>query len=125
MIDMVSLAEARVAAGRTSVFMPASPPPAAAPLAKVAPILRGACALSEGDDWRRMILQFRTSPAILDYVNGAEIGRYAGQGVVTPDHTIRTKNIPLIAPAAANGDLGGFRTAVHAAAERFVADYRA
>jgi rhamnose utilization protein RhaD (predicted bifunctional aldolase and dehydrogenase)/NAD(P)-dependent dehydrogenase (short-subunit alcohol dehydrogenase family) len=125
MIDMVSLAEARVAAGRTSVFMPASPLPAAPPLAKVAPILRGACALSEGDDWRRMILQFRTSPAILDYVNGAEIGRYAGRGVVTPDHTIRTKNIPLIAPAAANGELGGFRMAVHAAAERFVADYRA
>ena len=48
-----------------------------------------------------MVLDFRTSPAILNYVNGAEVGRYATQGVVTPDHTIRTKNYPLIVGAAA------------------------
>ena len=57
--------------------------------------------LRAGDDWRRMVLDFRTSPAILNYVNGAEVGRYATQGVVTPDHTIRTKNYPLIVGPAA------------------------
>ena len=43
-------------------------------------------------------MEFRAGPAILDYVNGAELERYAGAGVVTPDHTIRTKNYPLIVP---------------------------
>jgi rhamnose utilization protein RhaD (predicted bifunctional aldolase and dehydrogenase)/NAD(P)-dependent dehydrogenase (short-subunit alcohol dehydrogenase family) len=121
MIEMVSLAEARLARERTSVFLPAALPAETAPLASVAPILRGACSMAEGDDWRRMILDFRTSPAILNYVNGADVARYATQGVVTPDHTIRTKNYPLIAPTVADG----FREAAWAAADRFVADYRA
>jgi rhamnose utilization protein RhaD (predicted bifunctional aldolase and dehydrogenase)/NAD(P)-dependent dehydrogenase (short-subunit alcohol dehydrogenase family) len=123
MIEMVTLAEARLGKGRKSVFLPAALPTSPAPLAAVAPILRGAASIREGDDWRRMVLEFRTSPAILNYVNGAEVGRYATQGVVTPDHTIRTKNYPLIVPAA--GDLAAFRTAARAAAERFIADYRA
>jgi NAD(P)-dependent dehydrogenase (short-subunit alcohol dehydrogenase family) len=80
--------------------------------------------MAEGDDWRRMILDFRTSPAIQDYVNGADVARYAQQGVVTPDHTIRTKNIPLIAPMPA-ADLAGFRAAAREMAQRFIDDYRA
>ena len=40
------------------------------------------------------MLDFRSNPQILAYVNGAEVARYAQQGVVTPDHTIRTKNLP-------------------------------
>jgi NAD(P)-dependent dehydrogenase (short-subunit alcohol dehydrogenase family) len=99
--------------------LPASP----LALAAVAPILRGAASIREGDDWRRMVLEFRTSPAILNYVNGAEVARYATQGVVTPDHTIRTKNYPLIVPAG--DEAVRFRTAARAAAERFIADYRA
>ena len=39
------------------------------------------------------------------YVNGAELARYSQQGVVTPDHTIRTKNWPLIVPAPEAGKL--------------------
>src|SRR6202012_2078951 len=109
--------------GRNSVFVLAALPTEAAALAAVAPILRGAASIREGDDWRRMVLDFRTSPAILDYVNGAEVGRYATQGVVTPDHTIRTKNYPLIVSAA--GDPTAFRAAVREAAGRFIADYRA
>jgi rhamnose utilization protein RhaD (predicted bifunctional aldolase and dehydrogenase)/NAD(P)-dependent dehydrogenase (short-subunit alcohol dehydrogenase family) len=123
MIEMVTLAETRLGKGRKSVFVPAALPATSAPLAAVAPVLRGAASLREGDDWRRMVMEFRTSPAILNYVNGAEVGRYATQGVVTPDHTIRTKNHPLIVPAV--GDLAAFRTAARAAAERFIADYRA
>jgi rhamnose utilization protein RhaD (predicted bifunctional aldolase and dehydrogenase)/NAD(P)-dependent dehydrogenase (short-subunit alcohol dehydrogenase family) len=123
MIEMVTLAEARLLKGRKPVFVPAALPASPAPLAAVAPILRGAASIREGDGWRRMVLEFRTSPAILNYVNGAEVGRYAAQGVVTPDHTIRTKNYPLIVPAAA--DLAAFRTAARGAAEKFMADYRA
>jgi rhamnose utilization protein RhaD (predicted bifunctional aldolase and dehydrogenase)/NAD(P)-dependent dehydrogenase (short-subunit alcohol dehydrogenase family) len=118
---MVSLAEARLQKDRKTVFASAKLPTAPAPLATVAPILRGACAAAEGDDWRRMIFEFRTSPAILNYVNGADLARYAIQGVVTPDHTIRTKNYPLIVPAAGEN----FKAAARAAAERFIADYRA
>ncbi len=124
MIEMVSLAETRLQRQRKSVFVPAALPDNPAPLAGVAPILRGACSMAEGDDWRRMILDFRTSLAILNYVNGAELARYATQGVVTPDHTIRTKNYPLIVPPAGAG-LDGFRTAVREAAQRFIDDYRA
>ncbi|HEX4507528.1 MAG TPA: bifunctional aldolase/short-chain dehydrogenase [Alphaproteobacteria bacterium] len=123
MIEMVTLAEARLQKGRKSVFMPATLPASPLALAAVAPILRGAASIREGDDWRRMVLEFRTSPAILNYVNGTEVGRYATQGVVTPDHTIRTKNHPLIVPPA--GDPTAFRTAAREAAEQFIADYRA
>ena len=111
MVEMVSLAEAYIARRRKPRSAPAPLPADLAAVADVAPILRGVC--SEKDQkvegaWRRLILDFRTSPAILDYVNGVELTRYAGQGVVTPDHTIRTKNIPLIVPAPAKGDLAGF-----------------
>jgi rhamnose utilization protein RhaD (predicted bifunctional aldolase and dehydrogenase)/NAD(P)-dependent dehydrogenase (short-subunit alcohol dehydrogenase family) len=125
MIEMVTLAETRLQRDRKSVFVPAVLPTSLAPLAAVAPILRGACALRDGDGWRRMVMDFRTSPAILNYVNGAEVGHYATRGVVTPDHTIRTKNYPLIVDAADEGGLEDFRTAARQAAERFMADYRA
>jgi NAD(P)-dependent dehydrogenase (short-subunit alcohol dehydrogenase family) len=45
--------------------------------------------------------------------------------VVTPDHTIRTKNWPLLVPAPEAGRLEDWKTAVHAAVEKFVADYHA
>jgi rhamnose utilization protein RhaD (predicted bifunctional aldolase and dehydrogenase)/NAD(P)-dependent dehydrogenase (short-subunit alcohol dehydrogenase family) len=125
MIEMASLAEARLRVQRKSVFIPAALPEKTASLYEIAPILRGACALAEGDDWRRMILDFRTSPEILAYVNGAELQRYATQGVVTPDHTIRTKNIPLIAPPAEAGEIDRFKAETHQAAQRFIADYQA
>ncbi len=124
MTRMVSLAEARLTRDRKPVFAQALLPAEAPLLAAIAPIVRGACGGGENDDWRRMILDFRTSPAILDYVNGAELARYASQGVVTPDHTIRTKNIPLIAPAA-SGDGAAFRADIRRASAQFAADYQA
>ena len=45
-------------------------------------------------------------------------------GVVTPDHTIRTKNYPLIVPPPEADDMAGFARAVRDAAARFIADYR-
>ena len=35
---------------------------------------------------QRLILEFRTSDAILNFVNGKEVARYARAGVITPDH---------------------------------------
>ena len=72
-----------------------------------------------------MILDFRASPAILNFVNGAEIARYSQAGVITPDHTIRTKNWPLIVAAPQDGKLAEFKLGARAAANAFVASYQA
>jgi len=103
-------------------------PAAVAGVAEVAPILRGACAIAEPGDsgaFKRFVLEFRSSPAVLDYVNGAELRRYGQAGVATPDHTIRTKNYPLIVPAPEPARLDGFRTAVRAAVDVFASEYHA
>ena len=125
MIEMVSLAEARHRQGRKPIFVAASLPRDIATLADVAPILRGACAMAVGDDYKRMVLDFRTSDAIRTYVDGADLMRYARIGVVTPDHNIRTKNFPLLTPAPEAGELAGFETATRAAVASYVADYHA
>ena len=126
MIGMVTRAEERLTQGRKSVFVPAALPARLASIAEIAPILRGACSLKDAKidgAWQRLILDFRSSPAILAYVNGAELARYAQQGVVTPDHTIRTKNIPLVLPAPDAGDLAGFEAAARRASDAFIAAY--
>ncbi len=91
MIEMVSLAEAALRRGRRAVFATAQLPQAAMPLADVAPIVRGACSLPDDKiegAFRRLILDFRTGDAILNFVNGAEVGRYADRrrGDAGPHH---------------------------------------
>jgi rhamnose utilization protein RhaD (predicted bifunctional aldolase and dehydrogenase)/NAD(P)-dependent dehydrogenase (short-subunit alcohol dehydrogenase family) len=128
MIEMASLAEARLQRGRRNVFAAAALPKAIAPVTEVAPILRGLVAIEHDHATgraKRQILCFRTSPEILNYVNGADLGRYSQQGVVTPDHTIRTKNWPLIATAPQAGRLEAWREAVAAAVAAFAERYRA
>ncbi len=126
MIAAVSLAEGRLAHRRKLVFAAARLPAALAGAAEVAPILRGACAIADpagSGSYKRLVLDFRSNAAVLNYVNGAELGRYGRAGVATPDHTIRTKNYPLIVPAPEAGRLDAFKEAVHQAVARFVADY--
>ncbi|MBN8919849.1 MAG: bifunctional aldolase/short-chain dehydrogenase, partial [Rhizobiales bacterium] len=126
MIAMVTRAEARIAAGRARAFVPAALPDAIAPLGSVAPILRGACSLADPQvegAFRRLVLDFRTSEAIAAFVNGDDLARYAQAGVVTPDHTIRTKNWPLVLPAPAAGALDAFAVASRTAVADFVARY--
>ncbi len=125
MIAIVSLAEERLARGRKNVFAAAALPPATAPLAEIAPILRGACALpgEVAAEYRRFVLDFRTGPAVLNFVNGEDLHGYALEGVATPDHTIRTKNYPLIVPAPEAGKLDAFAAAVREAVVDFVGEY--
>src|ERR1700740_2880544 len=128
MIAAVSLAEEGLPCGRKTVFAPAILPAAVAGAAEVAPILRGACAIADPSGsgaFKRFILEFRSDPAVLAYVNGAELQRYGQAGVATPDHTIRTKNYPLIVPAPEQGGLAEFGSAVREAVDRFAADYHA
>src|SRR5205823_14090834 len=75
--------------------------------------------------YKRFGLDFRTGPAVRNFVDGAEVKRYALAGVATPDHTIRTKNYPLIVPAPERGGLDRFAGAVRAAVDWFGADYHA
>jgi rhamnose utilization protein RhaD (predicted bifunctional aldolase and dehydrogenase)/NAD(P)-dependent dehydrogenase (short-subunit alcohol dehydrogenase family) len=128
MIALVTLAEERLQKNRKAVFVTAQLPQAIASVDAVAPILRGAC--SRKDEkiegaWRRMILEFRTSPAILNFVNGAELARYGQAGVVTPDHTIRTKNWPLVTIAPARDRMDNFKRAAQAAVTDFCERYQA
>ena len=125
MISFVTMAEERLRQQRKE-RKKASLPKALASVAEIAPILRGAVAISRDEmagTVKRQVLNFRTSPAILDYVSGADLKRYSQQGVVTPDHTIRTKNWPLLVPAPEAGKLDEWKKAVNAAVSGFVAHY--
>src|SRR5215831_4879617 len=92
MIVFVSRAEDFIAGKRKSVA--ASPAAMRPPLiAELTPIVRGSC--SEKDEktegaWRRLLLEFRTGDAILDFLDRKDLPRLSGSGVITPDHTIRT-----------------------------------
>jgi len=126
MIEHVTRAEERLKRGRKTLAM-AKLPPQVAPHAKVAAIIRGACALMDEKiegAWKRFVLEFRTNDAIVSFVNGAELARYSQAGVVTPDHTIRTKNWPLIVAAPEAGKLDAFKENVRAAVADFVGKYR-
>ena len=128
MIRLVSLAEKKIEASRAKVFISSNTLVESAPIAMVAPILRGL--VSEALDrneglWRRQILEFRTSDLVLRYVNGEDVNRYACQGVVTPDHTIRTKNWPLIVPFPQTGDLENFSQKACEAVDGFISNYHA
>jgi rhamnose utilization protein RhaD (predicted bifunctional aldolase and dehydrogenase)/NAD(P)-dependent dehydrogenase (short-subunit alcohol dehydrogenase family) len=127
MIQLVTHAEEHLQKNRKTVFKAAIMPQHVAPNKEVAPIVRGACALrdagGEGAHWR-LIAAFRTSDPIRNFVNGAELARYARSIVITPDYSIRTKNAPLILPAPATGKLDAFREAAAKAAATYVAHYK-
>ena len=128
MIEMVALAEARLRRARKAVFVTAQLPQTCAPLATIAPILRGACSLADPRHegaWRRLILEFRSNDAIRNFVNGADVARYARAGVVTPDHTIRTKNWPLVVAPPEGGAADEFKRQAVAAVAQFIEHYKA
>jgi rhamnose utilization protein RhaD (predicted bifunctional aldolase and dehydrogenase)/NAD(P)-dependent dehydrogenase (short-subunit alcohol dehydrogenase family) len=128
MIAAVLLAEERLTQRRATVFTGIRLPAGVARAAEVAPILRGACAIADpggSGAFKRSILEFRSGPAVLNYVSGTELRRYGQAGVATPDHTIRTKNYPLIVPVPDPGKLDVFETAVREAVDTFVAEYHA
>ena len=122
MIALVDAAETYIAKNRRRTLVSAKLPAHPASLADVAPIVRGACALpdttTEGA-WKRFVLDFRGSDAVMAFVNGAEVARYGQAGVVTPDHNIRIKNWPLVVAAPADGALAHFRSAVRTAVAAF------
>ncbi len=127
MIAAVTLVEERLQKGRSPVFTAASLPARMPPVAEIAPIVRGACSLREGsslDGYRRFVMEFRTGPDIRAYVDGDDLSRYSQVGAATPDHTIRTKNWPLILSAPERG-AAAFKSAVNRAVEAYASKYDA
>jgi rhamnose utilization protein RhaD (predicted bifunctional aldolase and dehydrogenase)/NAD(P)-dependent dehydrogenase (short-subunit alcohol dehydrogenase family) len=125
MIEMVTLAEdfiARNTKPRTVVTLSHESEPVAA----VAPIIRGACSQKDqkvGGAWRRLLLDFRGGPDIVSALQ-SDLSRLSQGGVVTPDHTIRTKNWPLVLPNADAGKLHDFARATREAVHAFISHYR-
>jgi rhamnose utilization protein RhaD (predicted bifunctional aldolase and dehydrogenase)/NAD(P)-dependent dehydrogenase (short-subunit alcohol dehydrogenase family) len=127
MIALVTLAEQRLAKNRKPAFINAKLPSRPATLAEVAPIIRGACSLPDSKiegAWKRFVLDFRGSDAVMNFVNGADVARYGQAGVVTPDHNIRIKNRPLVIAAPEDGALADFGASVRAAVASYVDGYR-
>jgi rhamnose utilization protein RhaD (predicted bifunctional aldolase and dehydrogenase)/NAD(P)-dependent dehydrogenase (short-subunit alcohol dehydrogenase family) len=127
MIEFVALAENRLQRNRKTIAT-AKAPPQTVPATDIAPMLRGACALRDANGegaHKRLILEFRTSDAIMNYVNGKDVARYARAGVLTPDHVLRTKAWPLIVPAPQAGQLDAFKQAAQQAAQQFIGEYKA
>ena len=129
MIELVTLAEKRLAKATRKIFSGATLPAKAPGVAEIAPILRGLMSIPAKSGGReasqRFVFEFRSNPAILAFVNGKEIARYSQQGPVTPDHAIRTKNVPLVVPAPEAGKLDASKAGTQAALQKFAADYHA
>jgi rhamnose utilization protein RhaD (predicted bifunctional aldolase and dehydrogenase)/NAD(P)-dependent dehydrogenase (short-subunit alcohol dehydrogenase family) len=126
MITLVTLAEERLARQRKPAFIGAKLPGRPARVADVVPIIRGACSLPDSSDgaWKRFVLDFRGSAAVMNFVNGAEVERYGQAGVVTPDHNIRIKNKALVVAAPEDGDLTGFNNSVRKAVAAYGETYK-
>src|SRR3954454_6929293 len=115
MVALVTAAEQRLAKNRKPAFVRAKLPARPARAADVAPIIRGACSLQQGNSdgaWKRFVLEFRCNDTVMNFVNGADVERYGQAGVVTPDHNIRIKNRPLVVAAPDEEDLVSFKRSV-------------
>jgi rhamnose utilization protein RhaD (predicted bifunctional aldolase and dehydrogenase)/NAD(P)-dependent dehydrogenase (short-subunit alcohol dehydrogenase family) len=116
MIAAVSAAEAFIARRGKRSAKPARLPEAPS-AAEVLPRLRGALAKTAGDRWPgRFILDLRSTPAARAVSDDERLPDWAARGVATPDHVIRTKRFPLVAPAGGDAD---------SALAAYVADYEA
>jgi rhamnose utilization protein RhaD (predicted bifunctional aldolase and dehydrogenase)/NAD(P)-dependent dehydrogenase (short-subunit alcohol dehydrogenase family) len=123
MIHWVTVAEDHVAKnGKAPAKTAALPATLAAP-ADIAASLRGAVAVDLGEGrFDRMVSDFRTSPAILDFLARADLQRLADRGVSTPDLSIRIKTGPMVLPAPAAGD-GNYPKAIREKVAAYVAEY--
>jgi rhamnose utilization protein RhaD (predicted bifunctional aldolase and dehydrogenase)/NAD(P)-dependent dehydrogenase (short-subunit alcohol dehydrogenase family) len=124
MIGLVSQAEAQLAATSRTLAQVKLPP--IAPLAEIAPAVRGALAQAlDGRGPRPVVLAHRTSPAILAFAAGQAVSRYAQAGPVTPDHVIRIKPWPLLLPPPAVGGEAAFAQEARRAVASYADRYRA
>lgn len=92
-IELVSRAEAYLAARNAwRIAVPDVPAPAG-PLRNDLAALRRAISAAAGTP---LILSCHTDPACLDFARRDDVAQLAGQGPATPDHVLRTRRLPLI-----------------------------
>lgn len=128
MIGAVSELEERIEQVTRKVFPSVDLPGKLLSVENVAPVIRGACAMEkapESQDYESFVLDFRTSPEIMEYVNCDELESLARKGSMTPDFIIRTKNLPLILPIPDAADPEGFRQRVRDAVDAYKKEYTA
>jgi len=126
MIEMVSLAEDFIARNRKTAAI--ATPRNVAGVAQIAPLVRGACSAKDDEiegAWRRLVLEFRGGEAVQNFVNAKDLERLSQSGLMTPDHTIRTKNWPLVLPAPESGELANFARVTRERVSQFVTRYHA
>ena len=130
MIELVRQAEERLSRGERSlhaVAVPERPATAAALL----PVLRGALGRAAEAAGARChwILALRDTALARAVSDDARLPEWAGRGVATPDHVIRTKARPLVLPpppAAGDGPaLAAWSRALEQALDTYIAEYRA
>lgn len=121
MIRCVTKAEKRLALGKKPVFSSVKLPKKIASVSDIAPILRGLTTR----DGKPLVFDFRTSKAILAYVNGKDIKRYSQQGTATPEHVIHAKALPVVTSTPEVGKLEQFRSQTQKAVDQFIQDYEA
>lgn len=127
MIEAITRAETRIAAGNPKPFGTAPALSDLATPAEVAPILRGALALPgarEGEP-KRFVMEHRSSQAILDFCGAENVGDLTRRGNATPEHVIHIKRFGIALPAPKAGDLGGWAGLVRQKVAEYIADYTA
>jgi rhamnose utilization protein RhaD (predicted bifunctional aldolase and dehydrogenase)/NAD(P)-dependent dehydrogenase (short-subunit alcohol dehydrogenase family) len=124
MIHYVTMAEDYVRSHGKQPFTVAALPKVLAKPEDIAPMLRGAVAVSKGEGhYDRMVSEFRTSPTILDFVNAAEVEDMAARGVSTPDLSIRIKTGPMVLPAPDAEALGSYRKVIDERTAAYMVSY--
>jgi rhamnose utilization protein RhaD (predicted bifunctional aldolase and dehydrogenase)/NAD(P)-dependent dehydrogenase (short-subunit alcohol dehydrogenase family) len=116
-IETASRARARVSIGATEAEELA---------ARVMPVLRGALAEPRGTGaWRRVVLDRRKSPEIMNYLQQPELQRVSQCGPATPDHVLRIKPWPLVLPGLAEAAEEQLAARVREAVNDFRQQYQA
>ncbi|MEE2998260.1 MAG: bifunctional aldolase/short-chain dehydrogenase [Pseudomonadota bacterium] len=124
MVELVTVAEKRLSRCKPAKsFAPRRQPVSIAKVEEISPILRGALTETVALGRRRMVLDYRSAPHVINFVNGRDVFRYATVGPVTPDHVIRTKPKPLIVPAPKANELDGFAALVTSAVKKYGVEY--
>jgi len=116
-IRAVDEAEQYVASRRVTVSVPARPDLS---YTSFAPILRGL--LGEGE--RHYIMCLRTSEAIRAFVDSPELEQWSQRGVITPEHVIRTKRLPMLLDIAAQEGPAAVRQHVQSQLSQYRGAYR-
>ncbi len=125
MIHYVNLAEERILTAKKSfVFLkdaaPLDPPPHAA---ECLAVLRGSLE-GKADKPGPQVLEWRYSEQIQAFMEQPNWQELASRGPATPDHIIRTKQVPLIIDNPCLDDPAAFRRHVEMGLATYVEDYQ-